>query len=180
MVVHQCRVAGKKRKLYTVVSAVGVLVAGTATFSHHRMPEAGPKAVCYAHAFQATDMTGKSVTVSPGADGRCLLLFFCLCQDCQTFARQTHLWIPLRGTVPTQVVGIVHANLGQARSFRAMTRFPGRILSDPSGNVHDQYRVGLCPNAWLVNRDGSVHFSRREPVAPRVLIDTMVAWPADR
>jgi peroxiredoxin len=133
-----------------------------------------------AETFRALDLQGNSVQVSPGERGRCVLLFFCMCPNCKELARQfclpsTH---PEAGDV--QVFGILHADPRQGTEFLTATRFPGILLLDPLGKVHEKYGIGPCPNAWLVNSGGTIRFFRPGSIIPSELSRELTTWLGDR
>jgi peroxiredoxin len=166
-----------KRALLTKISICGLPVA-IALVALHAMGS-GDRHIGgarRANPFRASDISGNDLRMAPGERGPCLLLFFCLCSDCQTLAHQLRLCPLLRSSGPVQVVGVVHADPRQAAYFLEVTEFPGVLLVDPHGSVRQQYQVGRCPNAWLVNRDGSIYFARNDEIRVRELCREVHAW----
>jgi peroxiredoxin len=126
------------------------------------------------------DLQGNSVQVSPGERGRCVLLFFCMCPNCKELARQFRLPSTRPEAEGVQVFGILHADLRQGTEFLTATRFPGMLLVDPLGEVHEKYGIGACPNAWLVNPGGTIRFSQPGSIILPELRGELTTWLGDR
>jgi peroxiredoxin len=164
--------------IITILLAVGTALTvggyeSGATLSSTRSPRPAPP-------FSALDLHGRAARVVPGKEGRTLLLFFCMCSNCQRLAAQ---WRPHSrgGGVPNfRVVGVIHCPLPQAAIFEEATRFPGTLLVDPTGAVHDEYRAGSCPNAWLVDRGGAVRFARSARIGAAELGHRTDSWARRR
>jgi peroxiredoxin len=138
-------------------------------------PSAG-QIVVTAPPFSGTGIGGESVHVAPGENGRCLLLFFCRCPNCFALAEQLRAAPIGKRPVDLNVYGVLRGNAAQAARFEHVTQFPGTLLADPRGQIHDLYQVGPCPNAWLVDQGGDVHFSRYGGITATELRRRVEKW----
>jgi hypothetical protein len=128
-----------------------------------------------AETFRAMDLQGNEVVFTPGEGRHCLLLFFCMCADCHTLARQLAR-SPGVTRLDLQVIGVVHATRQGTAQFRSATGFPGALLADPEGEVHARYRGNPCPTACFIDPGGTIHI-RKPRVCWGQLSDSLGAWP---
>lgn len=142
-------------------------------------PAAAPAALPGGN-FRAPDLQGRDVAVSPGREARCLLLFFCPCQNCRALARGLRLSGALRGRPDIRVVGVLHASPGQARAFNEETGFPGQLLVDEMGSVSEAYGVEQCPDGWLVRRGRAEHLSSGTRLGLGRLREGIRSWSSSR
>jgi peroxiredoxin len=129
-----------------------------------------------ARPFCAMDLRGAPTIVAPGEQGPALLLFFCLCPNCQELARGLRSACPTSLLENVQVVGIVDATRSQAAEFQRATRFPGVILADPYRSVHEQYGAKACPAAWLVDANGSIRLTSITGITRKDLTLALHTW----
>lgn len=130
--------------------------------------------------FRAPDLQGRDVAVSPRRQARCLLLFFCPCQNCRALARGLRLSGLLRRRPDIRVVGVLHASPGQARAFNEETGFPGQLLVDELGTISDAYGVEQCPDGWLVRRGRAEHLSNGTRLSLGRLGEAVQSWSSLR
>jgi peroxiredoxin len=129
-----------------------------------------------AASFEAVDLLDHELSVSPGEGHSTLLLFLCQCDRCRRLASHLRQISRLQMPDAPQVIGILRAGRDEAAIFQKSTQFPGILLLDSTGEIHDQYGAGRCPNAWFVNMGGSVYSSRNQPTELRMLEAELASW----